>query len=120
MEAERILDETMTRLSGQRHGVVRSVEIEDFTCRVADKKRQLVFEPPAVMAPFDIDMRAGVFIDIDQVEEELQHTPVVQVEMVFVQRCQAPVRFARLRRKTPPDARGDQLGLRAEILPCDS
>ena len=39
-----------------------------------------------VVAATDEDVRAGALIHIHEIEEELQHPPVVEIEMVFAER----------------------------------
>lgn len=116
VEAEGVFDEAGAGLAGQGDGVVLAVIAHDLLGGMADKQRQLVLQGAAAVAALDEDMRPRAFVDIDQVEEDLQHAPVVEIEMV-AEGGPAEVGFrGRSGRKAPPDPGGDDPGLSAEIM----
>lgn len=119
VEAERILHEAGSGLAGQRQRIRLSIIIEHLVRRMPHQQSQLMPELAAAVASLDEDVRACALVHVDEIEEELQHPPVVEIEVIFIQRGKASVGLGSLRGEAPPDAGGDHLGLAAEILASD-
>ena len=83
METKRVLDKTGPSLSRQRDSIIFTIKIQNFIRWVAYEQRQLVLHSPTIMAASDVDVRACIRIDVGQIEEELQHSPIIEIEMEF-------------------------------------
>ena len=85
-----------------------------------DEQGHPMSEGPPLMAAADIDMRAAAFVHRREIEEEFQHAPVIEIEMILILRGGPHIGIGRASRgKAPPDARSDQARLGAEIMGGD-
>ncbi len=83
MKSERIFNEAGPGFTCQLDNIFRAIILQHFLCRMPHKKRKLMLQTATIMATTNIDVRAAVLVHVRQIKKELQHTPVIKIEMIF-------------------------------------